>query len=151
MEPFDRRSYQPEVFVDGRRLYGQVMIQVEQCLECGSIMVARAKLWAVKGLFRSQFTLDRQMRQAGWRYRYQDTDRCESCTARTKGFACAMCGMDRQPDQAAIIIGESGHQARICRSCHETQPGLLLERTISELRQKFERPEETEESESDLE
>jgi hypothetical protein len=64
--------------------------------------------------------------------------------------------MERPQDQAAHTFGPPGWLDRICRSCDETQPGLLLQRKINELRAKHERIEaddeegEDEAAESDM-
>lgn len=154
MESFDRRYYESEVLRDGRRVFGQVLIGLDLCTSCQCPIVQRMRPWILAGLFSSTLTLDRQMRRAGWRYRYKDTDECEACAALRVGFKCALCGMDRSLGQVAYTIGgAAGWQDRICTSCDETQPVIVLQRKINELRTRhaeLEDDESAEEPEPDM-
>lgn len=160
MESFDKRYYENELMQDGRKVYAQVLIAADLCEVCHYPIITKPKLWAVAGLFAREFGLVKQMRRSGWRYRHQDTGKCEACAQRINGFTCALCGMDRKPEEVAHSFGErDGWMDRICRSCDETQPGILLQRKINELRGKhaaLERDDDTgdddeaEESESDM-
>jgi hypothetical protein len=155
---FERRYFEAEILQDrkSRKLYAPLLIAVAMCRECNYPIVSAVKEYLLKGLFHPGFGIEAQMRRAGWRLRHRDTNLCQQCAERGRGFTCALCGMERPQDQAAHTFGPPGWLDRICRSCDETQPGLLLQRKINELRAKHERIEaddeegEDEAAESDM-
>lgn len=137
MEYFKKYHYENVLMQDGRQVYAQVLIAADFCEDCRAPIIGKVQTWYVRMLFARRFSLARQIRRSGWKWRYGDTNKCEACAERVHGFICALCGMERKLDQIAHSFGERvGWQDRICMSCTETQPGILVQRKVNELRAK---------------
>lgn len=120
----DNRDFTPEIFTVGHITLATMLVELEKCPICATMMVARPLRRASPFPVWFVVDFDAQIKGAGWGIISRVRDEtghpiCEDCRRDGKAqFKCALCKMVREAREVYKSYGDPAEH--LCRTCYTT-------------------------------